>query len=222
MRADLQIHAGIHYPGFLFAIAILLASCEIATIRPIDPATGKAIIEESVEKFDPAIFAAEIWEKRLMDTLEEHAHDIAILLQEIERDPDFAAERFGHREAGRSPSFLTRGRGIVTRVDTSSRAGMIDVDLEPADGITDLQIQIGPVIRGTALRDALPFISFNVFDNQLEHAAVSRELHLLVVDSVLTPVDRPGLDGATISFTGAFTLTNDRPLVLTPTGLVCD
>jgi predicted lipoprotein len=69
------------------------------------------------------------------------------------------------------------------------------------------------VVRGTALRDALPFIRFDDFTNQLEYASVSRVLHQRIADSVLAKVDRATLAGRTIRFTGAFTEGAGLPLV---------
>ena len=46
-------------------------------------------------------------------------------------------------------------------------------------------VQIGPVIRGTALRDAVSFIRFNDFANQFEFAAVSNALHERVLRDVV-------------------------------------
>jgi predicted lipoprotein len=61
---------------------------------------------------------------------------------------------------------LINGEGRVTRVEV----GQIVLD----NGIALLG---GPVIRGTALRDALPFIQFSQFTNQLEYARVSNALN---------------------------------------------
>ena len=156
----------------------------------------------------------------MTDILAERAQDAALIISELEHNAISAAEKYGHGETGRPPSFLIKGKGRIASVDTVSRAGTVDLDLAPPDGITDLRVQIGPVIRGTALRDALPFVTFNMFDNQLEHAAVSRELHNLVGDSVLSEVDGRMRKGATISFEGAFTWREDGPVLVTPVSLI--
>ncbi len=38
-------------------------------------------------------------------------------------------------------------------------------------------MQIGPVIRGTTLRDVLPFIDFTAFRNQIDFAELARGLN---------------------------------------------
>ena len=91
----------------------------------------------------------------------------------------------------------------MLRVDTSSRSGLMLVDLAPYDGRADAAIQIGPVIRGTVLRDALPFIQFSQFVNQLEFARVGNALNDRVVQSVLASLPKAGLEGSVVSFSGA-------------------
>jgi predicted lipoprotein len=41
----------------------------------------------------------------------------------------------------------------------------------------EADVQVGPVIRGTAVRDALPFIRFSDFANQIEFALVASALN---------------------------------------------
>jgi predicted lipoprotein len=77
------------------------------------------------------------------------------------------------------------------------------VDLPPYDGRADAAIQIGPVIRGTVLRDALSFIQFSQFVNQLEFARVGNALNDRVVQSVLVSLPKAGLEGSVVSFSGA-------------------
>ncbi len=181
--------------------------------------TGKAILEDGPPSTDPAAYAQTVWTVHLPAALEDRVVGLGVLAAALRADEEEAIRTFGHYEAGRPASFLASGRGRVTRLDTTSRVGVVHVDLEPADGAADLHIQVGPVIRGTALRDALPFITFNTFDNQVAYAAVSRELHRIVADSVLRGFDLSHLEDATVSFRGAFTLGSNGPILLTPVTL---
>src|SRR3546814_15490157 len=47
----------------------------------------------------------------------------------------------------------------------------IDTD---GDGSVDAIVQLGPVVRGTALRDALGTRTFNDFDSQIDYARYAR------------------------------------------------
>ena len=59
------------------------------------------------------------------------------------------------------------------------------------------------MLRGTALRDALEFVRFTDFVNQLEFAGVANALNDRVVTSVITPVNVDALAGRQVTFVGA-------------------
>jgi predicted lipoprotein len=83
-----------------------------------------------------------------------------------------------------------------------SRAGLALVDVPPFDQKPDISIQIGPVLRGTSLRDATGLVHFTDFLNQLQFADVGNELNDRVLKTVLAPLDIPKLKGRTVSFAG--------------------
>jgi len=98
----------------------------------------------------------------------------------------------------------------VTAIDRQSRVGLARVRLEPgARG--EVAIQIGPVIRGTALRDATSFIRFNDFANQFEFAAVSNALHERVLREVIGGLDLDAVKGKSINVLGATSLQAGAP-----------
>jgi predicted lipoprotein len=193
--------------------ALALAGCDLATVRKLDPATGKAIIEEERRSFDAGTFVEKNWASRVLPTAQERAVSLAKLQRELAGDRAAATARYGSITGSGSASFLVWGTARVLTVDTTSRSGVARLDLLPYDGVPDAELQIGPVIRGTALRDALPFIRFDDFTNQMEFASVSRVLHQRVVDSVLARVDRKSLAGRVIQFRGAFTAGAGLPLI---------
>jgi predicted lipoprotein len=83
----------------------------------------------------------------------------------------------------------------------------LSVDLAPADGKADLTINVGPVILGTALRDAVGFIKFGDFTNQIDYAQVSTEMKNLVKAKVLASSDAAKAVGQIIDFEGAYALS---------------
>lgn len=188
-------------------IGLSLSACTLATVRPLDPTTGKAIIGNEDQQFNAAKLADELWESQMLPTLQESATAITTVLDSLKQSLSQGSEQYGHRPGSEQPySFMVSGTGKVLSVNTQSRAGLAQVDLNE-DGSADMMLAVGPVIRGTALRDAAPFIDFNQFTNQMEYAAVSNELNALVNANVLTPLgDLKGLEGKTVTFYGAFTL----------------
>jgi predicted lipoprotein len=64
-------------------------------------------------------------------------------------------------------------------------------------------IQIGPVMRGTALRDASTFIQFSDFTNQSDYAAAATALNDYALRTVIAPLPLETLPGRTVTFIGA-------------------
>lgn len=198
---------------YTLILFLLLAGCEI---RPLDPATGKAIIEEAQQAFDAASFVEENWEARVLPMVRNDGVDLNTLLAELQTDQEAASATYGHREGTRPYNFIVQGTGRVLEVDTTSRAGVLLLDLPPYDGTSEASLQIGPVIRGTALRDALPFITFDQFANQLEYANVSNAMHTRLVETVLAELDLQALTSQEVRFSGVFTLRSLDAVMITP------
>ncbi len=194
--------------GFVVVLIGLLASgCTLATVRPLDPTTGKAIIGNESEQFNAANLVGAMWDSQMLPTLQKSATSITTVLDSLRQSATTGSEKYGHRPGKEQPySFMVTGTGKVLTVNTESRAGLASVDLND-DGKADVTLALGPVIRGTALRDAAPFIDFNQFTNQMEYAAVSNELNALVNSKILTPLgDLHTLEGKKVTFFGAFTI----------------
>jgi predicted lipoprotein len=189
------------------AALLFLSGCEI---RPLDPSTGRAIIEDQSEKFDAATFVEENWSGSILPALRSGAVDIVTILENLR---GLEEERLAELS---SAVRIVEGRGRVLSLDDASRARLLRIDAPPYDGNEDYALQIGPVIRGTALRDAVPSISFNQFVNQLEYANVARSLNERLVDSILNDLDPEGLVGSEVTFVGVLPLRNPDALLITP------
>ncbi len=63
--------------------------------------------------------------------------------------------------------------GTIVEANTKSRAATADIDTD-GDGKADATLQLGPVIKGTSIRDVLPFVSFTSYSNQIDYADVAK------------------------------------------------
>ncbi len=209
---------------FLLSLASILITAALATagckIRPLDPATGKAIIEEAQPAFDAETFVEENWETRILPTVENEAADLTMLLEALETDEAAASTQYGRREGDRPYNFIVQGTGRVLAADTTSRAGFLLLDVPPLDDMANVRLQIGPVLRGTALRDALPFMTFDRFVNQMEHANASHAMHARLLETVLGELNPASLPGRDIDFHGAFALQGTDLPAITPVRIV--
>lgn len=189
------------------------SGCTIATVRSLHED------QEAKAGFNPDNYVASIWDSQFMPAMTVGAVEIGDLLAALDANQAQATELYGKRTSNGPFSFMTRGEARITAIDRSSRVGLAGMDLEPYDGEADVYLAIGPVLRGNALRDAVGFIAFNDFTNQVEFASVSTALKNHIAATVLEPIDVDSLVGHTLRFMGAFTLENRNEIVIMPVSL---
>lgn len=179
-------------------LAMPLAGCKIVQIADQQAAEPLG--------FDAAKYAAGLWADRALPHFSDSARPVAEVLASINSDFERAGNDFGYRSGEGSPwSFIVSGAGEVLAKNTESRAGTLDVAVE---GLADpVVLQIGPVIRGNAVRDALFFVSFQDFTNQLEYADAGKALTALALEGVASSVETVAV-GDTVRFTGALSLAS--------------
>lgn len=202
--------------GLLTMLCLLHPSaCKIATIRRLNEG-GNGKINE-VRPFSAPGYVDSVWNSSLKPFLSQ-AVEISELLTELETEAEGVKARYGHREGGGPCYVVIKGSGRVMAVDTSSHTGTATVAIAP-NGNKQIVIQIGPVLKGTAIRDALPFISADRFANQVHFAEVANELNSRVERDVLAPINRSSLRGRLIVFTGMVGIDGNQPLLVTPVQL---
>ncbi len=170
-------------------------------------------------EFNAQSYVETIWDAKVMPLMATAPVDIATVLAAIAKDPDAAGKQYGHRAGEGQPwTFLVKGEGAVTAVDVASRHGTATLEVMVDNKPTPVILQIGPVIFGTALRDALPFIAFGDFVNQIDYASVSRALNDKATQGFAKEMD--GAEGKVITFAGAATApSGGTPLTITPVQL---
>jgi len=184
-------------------VAAVLAVLRPWTIRPIATAMPA--------EFEAASYVASIWASRVLPEAERSAVDIAVAIRGRPSPPT---------PGGPPPrrSVFVKGTALVTELDRRSQVGLARMRID-AGGSSEAAIQIGPVLRGTGLRDALEFIRFTDFVNQIEFASVSNALNDRIAKEVLAPIDLEQLAGRRIRFVGVVTLgaaPADAPLEILP------
>ena len=194
-------------------VAILLVLKPPFVIRPLPgrAQTGSQSVQSKAAKFvDP------IWATKVLPTIQERAQDISKILPEIRADPNNAGQKYGRREATNPYNYMVKGTGKVTEMHTESQAGTATIEI-PGLG-EKVALQIGPVVRGTALRDATGAVSFNQFTNQLDYADVSKEMNARALKAAFANVEPNSIAGKTLSFFGAFTFDphSKSPILVTP------
>jgi predicted lipoprotein len=169
-------------PSRGWIVTVLAAAAWLAIARPW---TIRPIAEDTHGPFDAQAYVARIWDSRALPTLRSAA-------------VPFAA----YRTLQTARATPVRLEGVVVGVDTASRVGTASIDVLPTDGRPDVLLMIGPVLRGTALRDALEFIQFTDFTNQLQFAAVGTALNERVLATALKGVTADVLTGHHVDVLG--------------------
>jgi predicted lipoprotein len=170
---------------------------------------------------DASTYVADAWASKIVPTVHDKAVDVTTVAAAIAEDPEAAGQRYGHQAGTGSPyAFMVKGSGTVTEVDTSVPTGPMTVEV-PQAGAKPLTISIatGPVIAGTAIRDAVGFISFGDFTNQIEYANVANQINDRVKTDVIAKVDVQGATGKKVTFAGAFSNLAGDSIFLVPTEL---
>lgn len=195
------------------SLAVALGACKI--VPNPEPEDAAAQTDEG----RMAAQAAEIYDSRLVPYVSGKAIDWPVLATALQGGLDAAGQAHGIRpQAEGSPwNFLIKGQGTVVEANRESRGATMGLDVT-GDGQTDITIQLGPVIKGTALRDAAEFIVFTDYRDQIEFAKLARALNDRAHAAITLP--KGDLTGKTYRFEGATTLrTAADPVLVVPTVL---
>jgi predicted lipoprotein len=191
----------------VLALGTIASACKPWTVRPIEETAAGT--PRAAARFDAPSFVESIWSSKVEPLARASSVDIVAL---ADAPPVAAGER---------KSLLLKGTARVTEVDLRSRVGLAYLDVRPV-GVRRLALQVGPVVRGSALRDALGFIKFGDFVNQIDYAAAATELNARALRSTLGAMDPQSLVDRRVSFAGAAALgdpASTGPIEIVPVTL---
>lgn len=174
--------------------ALLLTACTVVDLdengKPVIPADPNA--KASFDNLTPQQIAQQTWQPRVLDAANQHALDATALTTRLAT------------HSGAPESVFVRLTSRIEKVDVSNtreRSLVMNVNGKP------LEIQLGPVMRGNAIRDAAGF-KFEDFTNQVQFAQLSRAYNREAVKT-LPPVDE-GWAGKTATVLMAVTLNGGK------------
>ncbi len=197
------------------AVGILLTSCRFIPTSEV-PALATAGANNGAAAFDPDKMVASIWSAKVIPVFEKKAGPFVEVRDLAAKSPDEAGAKFGYRAKSEDTpwTLMVRIDGVIVGAETESRAATISVDAT-GQGKTDAIVQIGPAMRGTAIRDALDFVSFNDFTNQIDFARYGKAFNSYVNHATLDKLPREALVGRKVTVLGAypFVSTAETPLV---------
>jgi predicted lipoprotein len=200
MRAFMPMPRQVAISVVALAVLANLAGCKIL---PTPTEEDKAAA--AAEAFNPDRMVEEMWAAKVLPYLKGKAGWFQEVSQLAATDAKAAGEKYGNpRKQANSPwTYVATAEGKIVASNTQSRAGTVDIDVDN-DGKADLRAQIGPAMRGTALRDVLDFVDFNSFKNQIDFAQFGKSFNTYANATVLSKLPRDQLDGRTVKLLGAY------------------
>ncbi|MFS2223771.1 DUF2291 family protein [Pantoea sp. B65] len=109
----------------------------------------------------------QVFQQKIVPQLASEAKPLDELMKNLTAAKDFdsACAKFGYRAQAENPCvFAVLVQGAVEDVNTGSRSGKMTI--KDVSGVSAV-VQIGPIIRGTALRDAYQGASYQDFNDQV-------------------------------------------------------
>lgn len=199
------------------SVTLALSGCKIVKDATGDDTAIPA--DASGDDARTALRITETFEPKLLPLVAEKALTVDALKAALGTGLDKAGEAHGNRGAGAGAAwnFAVSGSGTVVEAKLDTRARQIGVDVD-SDGKADLTVQLGPVVKGTGLRDIAPFYNFDDFRDQIEFAKLGRALNDAVTARLTLP--EGDLIGHAVTFTGVVSLRSaSEAWLLTPTVL---
>ncbi len=207
----------------IILFAFLFSACTVKRISEMESEDEDdySTWTKSGKKFDAEKYVDSIWDERLIPAYEEESTEFSVVLEAIEKDKEDAIISHGlERESGEhKPIFKVKGSARVVEHDDSSRNGLLILDLVTTEEEEEIPLQVGPVIRKTAIRDSVNFIKFTEVGNQIQFANLADELNNHMKEVAVEKLDLENIVGKDISFYGAFQLEEDETaddVVVTP------
>ncbi len=193
---------------------LALSGCKIVKDTPEDEtkiATGAGGDDARTEAR-----LSETFDSQLLPYVRDRALSLADLRRAVVGGLDTAGEASGHRGAGAGAAwnFPVSGEGTVVEAKLDTRARWVGLDTD-GDSKSDVEIQLGPVIKGSAMRDSAPFYNFDDFRDQIEFAKLGRAIN----DAISARIEIPegDLTGKTMRFTGVVPLkATSETFIVTP------
>jgi predicted lipoprotein len=199
------------------ALALAMTACSVPGVYVVEqsgasggPGSGVAA------KFNPTAYADKVWASKVVPTATADAVEASTLLTALQADRAAASKQYGKQAGSGAPySFLVKGSGTVTAVSSGNEVGSIQVAVVGV-GKTEVHLAVGPAFVGTAVRDAVGFIDFGQFTNQIDYADAATALNSKVKASVVNSLDLSTIKGKKVTFVGAFQLLDPSSMLITP------
>ncbi|QQA77823.1 DUF2291 family protein [Pectobacterium parmentieri] len=178
--------------GWIGLCALLLSACTVVDldengkpIIPVDPTSTPGY-----SAMTPENIATALWQPTLLPTAQQQALSW-----------DDVRKMQATLEGAARKAVYARLQGPIGRIDRESREGKLVLNVK-GDTVT---LQLGPIVKGNAIRDAAGFIRFDDFKNQVQFAQLARALNSKAIASL--PELDASVQGKTVNVLAALVVT---------------
>jgi len=193
--------------GLVVALVVIVVAAFNVKVVGLDEVAA----ENAARDFDPVAFADENFEKTIVPDIQANAIDLATLVGDL--DDGAEESEFGNTSGASSAyAFPVTFTGVAGKL----KAPILPVTVDGVSSDVTVQIQVGPALSGTALRDVTGTVDFNDFANQLDYQQAASELNNRVKTDVLADFDAAAAEGKTITVTGAYLRVNPALISVVP------
>ena len=197
--------------SMILLFCIFQTSCvKVVKTGEEDKLTGKVT-------FDANTNVSELWDTDLLPELLNRAVDLSDLVDNAKGDfanvSDMGLYTMG--DTG-DLNFTVKDEATVIENHSDKKAGYLTLSVESVPSDQVIQLQVGTLFKGTAIRDNLTSVSFDDYQNQIEWGGVSHSLNDKVLDTVIDDAILNLTEGSKINFTGCFTVSKTGDIVITP------
>ena len=191
----------------VFALCGILSSCTIVKIDQDLESQKQSTISSGEKSVDINAYINDKWESIFVPEINERKQNLQAVLSASEQSWDQAGEEFGLKKGqiGAKYNFIVSDSGIIKEVNTESKVGYIVLEVDNLVSSYEIKLSIGPVLKGTAIRDSLESVNFNEFVNQMDYAKLASELNKYCNEKTIGTLDLTALTGKSVEFTGCFT-----------------
>jgi predicted lipoprotein len=190
---------------------------KVVPLNSSGSASGSGNVNGTSADFDAQAYIKGVFQSKAVPELEKKAVDFTTLMTESKGDFSTVGAKYGQRaDANSIYNFIVKGSAKVDDVKTELRAGYIVLKVDGYTGTVPVKMQVGPVFKGTSLRDSISFLKFDDFRNQVTFAALSTALHKQITDDLFSKIKPADLKGKTIEFSGTFANDGSGEILITP------
>jgi len=197
-------------------IAIGIAVLVLIVAMALDT---KVVVIGSAEDVQPGVFSPEKFGAeqfpKVKGGIEARAVDAQTLATALLADKAAATKQYGMPTGTGGAEFSVKFTGVAG----DAKSGVYAMTVSGIPDTISIQLQTGPAIMGTDLRDATGEIKFGQFTNQIEYQNAGSALNKEMKKQILTGIDTANLKGKTVAVIGAFKPINPKKWLVTPVRL---